>query len=577
MSIAKVQSVNATASGTTITATLTGVTAGNLLTLQLSFYQSSSQTAVATPTDSNGTFSVAIAPTALNLSLDSFASAIYYEANAAAGTHTATVTLHGSPVGHVTFIEWSGAATSSVLDKTASNGSISTTQNRASGTTAALTASNDLALVALAVASGAGQTNAAISDPPSGYTSLYAQQDTAVDVGVEFAYQLLSSSAAQSTTWTWTDSTTAGSMGVIATFLAAAGITLGSQTATSSEGTVTPTLSIALTGQTATFSEGTPTRALGAALSGQTGTLTQGTPTGSISYTLGAQTATFTEGTITASTGGNVTLSLTGQTATFSEGALSLNIGYSLNDGVPLTGQTATFTEGAPTEGIGYALTAQTSTFTQGTITRSISYGMAAQSATFTEGSITASQGGNITKTLTGQTATFAEGVIAASISYSASALNISSSEGSLSAQAGYALVGQTLIVTEGTITPSVPGNVTRSIIGISASFTLGLITANGGTAAKNVMPNLLGLGLWGAIESLEQAGIVNTNTLGYFGTWPVSVTWVKPTGGDPFLLPTATPGTVIGQSINPGVSVPTNSPIQLSVVQYPVGVSYPG
>lgn len=71
--------------------------------------------------------------------------------------------------------------------------------------------------------SGAGVTNAAISEPPTGssgtYVSLYVQQNTAVDLGTEFAYQFLASAAGQSTSWTWTDSTTIGSAAVIATFL----------------------------------------------------------------------------------------------------------------------------------------------------------------------------------------------------------------------------------------------------------------------------------------------------------------------------------------------------------------------
>lgn len=89
-------------------------------------------------------------------------------------------------------------------------------------------------------------------------------------------------------------------------------------------------------------------------------------------------------------------------------------------------------------------------------------------------------------------------------------------------------------------------------------------------------MPNLVGVGLWGAIESLEQAGVLNPGALGYFGTWPIGVTWVKPTAGDPYLLATAVPGTVTAQSIASGNAVVVNAAVQLTVVQYAVGVSYP-
>lgn len=312
-------------------------------------------------------------------------------------------------------------------------------------------------------------------------------------------------------------------------------------------------------------------------LTAQTGTFTEGTVGRNVDYTLGSQTATFTEGTISASTGGNVTLSLSGQTATFTEGTPSLTLGYSLNDGVPLTGQTATLTEGTPTETLSYALTGQTGTFTEGAPSQNISYTLGSQTATFTEGSLTATQGGNITKTLTGQTATFTEGSLSSVMTYSVTGLSLTSTEGSLSDQCSYAITGRTATFTEGTITAGTSGNVSKSLTGLSASFTLGLITAGGGTTAKNVMPNLFGLNLWAAIQSLEDVGIVNTNTLGYFGTWPVSVTWIPPTKGVPYISATATPGIVIGQSIVAGVSVPPNSPILLNVVQYTVGVSYPG
>lgn len=244
----------------------------------------------------------------------------------------------------------------------------------------------------------------------------------------------------------------------------------------------------------------------GITLTGQTGTFTEGTISRAITKALTGQTATFTEGTISASTGGNVTLSLTGQTATFTEGTLGLNIGYTLNDGVPLTGQTASFTEGTPTGSISYtlgsqsatftegtiaravssALVGQSGTFTEGTITRAASYPLVAQTATFTEGTISASSGGNVTLSLSGQTASFSEGTIAPTVSLALLGQSTTYTPGSLTGSLSAALQGQTGTFSEGTITAQATGDVTRSLFGQTATFTEGIITSNGTGAGRH-------------------------------------------------------------------------------------------
>lgn len=274
---------------------------------------------------------------------------------------------------------------------------------------------------------------------------------------------------------------------------------------------------------------------------------------------------------ILAPTGGGTTVNLTGQAIASTEGTITQAVSYAVS------GQAITSISGTITPSASYGVLGQSITSSIGSIVPAVSYGLTGQTGAFTEGSITATQGGNVTKTLTGQTATFTEGSLSPVMTYSVTGLSLTSTEGSLSVQPSYAITGRTATFTEGTITAVTSGNVTKSLTGLSASFTLGLITAGGGTTAKNVMPNLFGLNLWAAIQSLEDVGIVNTNTLGYFGTWPVSVTWIPPTKGVPYISATATPGIVIGQSIVAGVSVPPNSPILLNVVQYTVGVSYPG
>lgn len=183
-------------------------------------------------------------------------------------------------------------------------------------------------------------------------------------------------------------------------------LTLSGQTATFTEGTLSPAVSYAPTGQTATFTEGTLSPSLTYSLSGQTATFAEGTISPTVTYGLTGQTATFSEGTITASVNSDITLSLSGQTATFSEGTLSASIDYSL------TGQAATFSEGAIAAALSYALVALNSTFTEGALSPAIDYGLSAETATFTEGAITPQVPGDVTVQLSGLQAVFSEGQI---------------------------------------------------------------------------------------------------------------------------------------------------------------------
>ena len=183
---------------------------------------------------------------------------------------------------------------------------------------------------------------------------------------------------------------------------------LTGQTATFSEGTVSPALAYGVTGQSATFSEGTVAGAVSYALTGQTATFALGTVVPAISYPVTGQTATFTEGTISASLGGTVTLQLSGQTATFTEGTLAASVAAALS------AQTATFTEGTLAPSISSALTGQSATFSEGVLAPSVSTALAGQTATFTEGTITPSQGGDVVIQLSGLQAAFTLGTISA-------------------------------------------------------------------------------------------------------------------------------------------------------------------
>lgn len=223
----KVQQVSAVVVAGVVTLAMTGVTAGNLLTLSLNYYEPGSTTAVATPTDTGGTFVAAIVPVGLTIGgTDLTGSSMWYQRNAPAGAHTAVATINGSgPTAHGSLIEWSGLDTSAavfIAAQAASSSSVVGTQSRVSGTPANSAGAGDLVLAQVAIASGTGVADALISNPPAGYTSLLYAGDTAIDIATEFAFQSAVGGSAPNTTWTWTDASTVASAGVIAFFKAAA-------------------------------------------------------------------------------------------------------------------------------------------------------------------------------------------------------------------------------------------------------------------------------------------------------------------------------------------------------------------
>lgn len=80
-------------------------------------------------------------------------------------------------------------------------------------------------------------------------------------------------------------------------------------------------------------------------------------------------------------------------------------------------------------------------------------------------------------------------------------------------------------------------------------------------------MPNLIGLELSSTQSVLQSAGVLNPNSIGYFGTWPISVRWIA--------SPSAK-GTVTAQSPGSGANVAVNPSINLTVSDFPVGAVYP-
>ena len=80
-------------------------------------------------------------------------------------------------------------------------------------------------------------------------------------------------------------------------------------------------------------------------------------------------------------------------------------------------------------------------------------------------------------------------------------------------------------------------------------------------------MPNVVGLELPAAQAALQSAGVLNLSSIGYFGTWPITVSWQRST---------KPASTVLTQSPSSGATVAVNAAITLGAAEFPMGVVYP-
>lgn len=80
-------------------------------------------------------------------------------------------------------------------------------------------------------------------------------------------------------------------------------------------------------------------------------------------------------------------------------------------------------------------------------------------------------------------------------------------------------------------------------------------------------MPNLIGTQLSGTQAALQAASVLNLNSIGYFGTWPITVKW-QPSA--------SSKGAVTAQSPASGATVAVNPSINLTVSEFPLASVYP-
>jgi hypothetical protein len=180
-----------------INVTLTGVTAGNFLTLQISLGDRSTPTL---PTDSNGTWVSAVPGTAIGVSYA--ADMVCYQGGAAGGTHTGSTGGYANLGYMITLCEWAGMGATSSVDVQASDFTNSVSATVPSQT---LVQANELVLGTFCIGDLFGNAAAAITDPPTGYTSLAVQDNTTPAngyIGAEHCYIAnAGSTALPATTW----------------------------------------------------------------------------------------------------------------------------------------------------------------------------------------------------------------------------------------------------------------------------------------------------------------------------------------------------------------------------------------
>lgn len=219
--MALVQSTtNSTAGGASLALTLNGVNPSNMLVLLIS-----SNVAL---TSGLGSWSTLNAPALYTVSGFSVNSLIYFLPMPASGTNTVTVApAAGVMFGGACMLEWSGFTASPIdVAPAASNVTAGGTSGSASIASGVLTQPSEV-LFAICTngTTGAGQTNVGMTDPPTGFTSLFAAQNSVVNNCWEMCYQQVNSTASVTPNWTWTDSATIFSQATIGSLKLAAAAT----------------------------------------------------------------------------------------------------------------------------------------------------------------------------------------------------------------------------------------------------------------------------------------------------------------------------------------------------------------
>jgi hypothetical protein len=209
MTAAVVQKIGGKCSpGTNFTCTLTGVSSSNIL---LFFVASQYQPY----TQSGWTLVYSNAPSGGWGGAYSGLS-VYLKASPSAGSNSALCSNATSNYQAGVLVEVSGTTSSTADVKTLTNASGTPTSISVSSGT--LAQANEIIFAGMTYGVPAGSSNAAISNPPTGFTSLYVDQDTLVDLPIEVCYQVVTATTSVTASWSWTDTTTNGAQAIIVSY-----------------------------------------------------------------------------------------------------------------------------------------------------------------------------------------------------------------------------------------------------------------------------------------------------------------------------------------------------------------------
>ncbi len=201
MLIGKKQQI--TGNGTTLV--LSGVAAGSMLVLTSSCFNAVGVIAETLPTDSAGTFQTQDKLAADSVGQGNLAS-IFYEPNAAAGTHTATPQNFGAGSQQRCFAEFTALATTSPLDaKTTAKTENSTQLSQVTGTIATVAQAGQLVVIVCSLSGSPGAANVGWTDPVAGFTTLMKASNDNTDMAGLHAFKVSSAIGSQVATFNWTD------------------------------------------------------------------------------------------------------------------------------------------------------------------------------------------------------------------------------------------------------------------------------------------------------------------------------------------------------------------------------------
>lgn len=209
-------------SGANLTATITGVAAGNSLIWLPNYFQSGGAPALPTTTFDGVTNTPVFQPAQSGDGINNVGNAVHLVQSAAAGSHTFTTTLQAGSFGNGTIVEWSNLAASAFDQSNVQN--TTTAQACTVAPTGTLAQANEVVFASLIFISN-GVANAAITDPPATYTnSLCVFNDTLTENGVEQSYKEVTATTGVGAAWTWTDASGVFvGQGIVATFKESSG------------------------------------------------------------------------------------------------------------------------------------------------------------------------------------------------------------------------------------------------------------------------------------------------------------------------------------------------------------------